>query len=207
MGDTGHAGHVSFFPITQEEFHAANRGMAPKHKMFSCGSCGQSTNGRVLCHVIRRPDSAAIFWCDCSCERHEPTILIERGGQVLAQLPHPNEFTPAGDWPSDLSKLYDEASRAFGAGAYTAATMAARKILMSCACDKGAKDGEPFTAYVDYITSQVLAFPAAKAAIDAIRTIGNDATHKLEFVNQADARRAMKIVTYMLNTIYSLPVA
>lgn len=182
-------------------------GIATKHKTYSCGSCGGTTTGRVLCEVERRIDSAKILWCWCSCEKAEPTILIEKDGAVMTQLPTAREFHKASDWPPDLATLYEEAAKAYSAGAYTASSMICRKLLMACACDKGEADGKPFTAYVDFITSNVIAYPQAKAAIDAIRTIGNEANHHVTFVNQADATRAMKIVTYMLNTIYSLPAA
>ena len=76
---------------------------------------------------------------------------------------------------------------------------------MACACDKGAKDGKDFTEYVEYITSTVLTYEAARSAIDKIRGIGNSANHKIQFVNKSDAERAMKIITYLLSTIYSLP--
>jgi hypothetical protein len=61
--------------------------------------------------------------------------------------------------------------------------------------------------YVTYITNTVLTFPKAKDSIDKIRDIGNDANHDVAFVAPDDARRAMQIVTYMLNTIYSLPAS
>ena len=78
---------------------------------------------------------------------------------------------------------------------------------MSCACDKGAADGKTFTEYVDFITDSVLSYPAAKDAISQLKRIGNDANHKVQFVNKADAERAMKIATYMLTAIYPFPAA
>jgi hypothetical protein len=104
-----------------------------------------------------------------------------------------------------LGQLYEEAAKAFAAGAYTAAAMVARKVLMACACHEGATDGQPFVEYVKHITETVLTFPKAKDSIDKIRTIGNEANHTIRFVNREDARRALSIITYMLNTIYSLP--
>ena len=60
---------------------------------------------------------------------------------------------------------------------------------------------------MEYITNTVLNFPKAKLAIDAIRQIGNEAAHEVQFIAEQDAKRAMDIVTYMLNTIYALPSA
>jgi len=83
--------------------------------------------------------------------------------------------------------------------------MACRKLLMVCACLEGAKDGQAFTYYVDYVTNGVLNFPKAKTAIDKIRGIGNEANHSVAFVSKEDAHAALSIVSYMLNTLYSLP--
>jgi hypothetical protein len=145
--------------------------------------------------------------CLCSCERREPSILIEKGGEIIQQLPNSCEFHSSDNWPPDLAKLYDEGAKSYAAGAFTASSMVCRKLLMACACHENADDGKPFTTYVDYITGTVLTFPRAKDAIDAIRTIGNEANHQVQFVGQGEAKRAMQIVTYMLNTIYSLPAA
>lgn len=208
-------GQIDFHPISGgeiskghfESLQLSQFGVGPKHKTYACGACGGTTNGRVLCEVQRKVDLAHVYWCWCSCDKGEPTVLVEKDGMITAQLPIAREFHAGSDWPTNLSSLYDEAAKAYSAGAYTASTMVCRKLLMACACDKGEADGKPFAAYVDHLTTNVLNYPAAKAAIDAIRLIGNEANHEVKIVNQADATRAMKIVTYMLATIYSLPAA
>jgi len=123
------------------------------------------------------------------------------------QLPISCEFHSNSKWPPELAKLYDEAATAYAAGAFTASSMVCRKVLMSCACHEGDTDGKKFVDYVDYVTNTVLTFPKAKDAIDAIRTIGNEANHGVQFVEQDAAKRSLQIVTYMLNTIYTFPSA
>jgi hypothetical protein len=125
----------------------------------------------------------------------------------MSQIPQACEFHADDKWPPDLKKLFEEASKSYAAGAFTAAAMVCRKILMACACHEGESDGKNFIQYVDFITSRVLTFPKAKNAIDSIRGIGNDANHDVQFIARDDARRALSIVTYMLNTVYSLPSA
>ena len=83
--------------------------------------------------------------------------------------------------------------------------MVCRKLLMATACENGDDDGKKFVQYVDYITDKVLTFPKARDAIKKIKDVGNEANHEIAFVAEVDARRSMQIVTYMLNTIYSLP--
>lgn len=144
--------------------------------------------------------------CNC-CDKQEPSIVIQHKDASIVQYPQPIEFRSVASWPADLAKLYDEAAKAYSAGAYTAASMVCRKLLMSCACHEKADEGKSFAEYVEYITEKVLTFPRAKGAIDRIRTIGNEANHEIQFVDQMGAQRALQIVTYMLNTIYSLPSA
>jgi hypothetical protein len=210
-------GEIIFHPMRMEEYNIPNHfggpnvahqlGTRPKYANFLCGACGKSTSGRVICDVIRANDNALVSWCSCSCEKCEPTVLVEKDGAVILQLPAAREFHAEPDWPADLARLYEEASATFSAGAFTAASMACRKVLMACACDKGAAEGGGFSGYVDYITNTVLTYAAAQSAIEKIKDIGNEANHKVAFVNRADAERSMRIVTYMLKAIYSFPAA
>jgi hypothetical protein len=195
---------ITFYPIEGE----TTGSLKPNHITYDCGVCGKSTNGRVLCVGTRGGDSVSTMRvCLCSCGQREPSILIEKDKVMISQLPAACEFHPSDKWPPDLAKLYDEAAKSYAAGAFTASSMVCRKLLMSCACHEKADDGRAFASYVDYITNTVLTFPRAKDAIDAIRSIGNDANHDVAFVSADDAKRAMKIMSYMLNTIYSLPTA
>lgn len=208
--DNSPSSRVDFYVMSQEEWHALQQhggAIKPKHTSIDCGACGKPTNARVVATCQRKADGAVISWCVCTCEREEPTMVLSRGGTAFAQLPEAKHFQPGERWPQDLSQLYDEAAKSFAAGAYTATTMVARKLLMATACKEGDTDGKQFAPYVDFITGTVLTFPKAKEAIDKIRKIGNEANHSVQFVSRDDAKRAMEIVTYMLNTIYSLPTA
>ncbi len=213
-------GDIVFHPLRAEEYNLPQQygfqfpqqlGVRPRYKDYACGACGSANSGRVICDLIRASDGATVSWCVCSCERREPTVFIEKDGTVISQLPTAREFHANKHWPPDLSALYEEAARSYCGGAYTAAAMVCRKLLMACACYEQSeanqipKDGLPFTEYVDYIVDTAIPFPRAKTAIDSIRTIGNDANHKVTFVTQTDAERAMRIVTYTLDTLYTLP--
>lgn len=200
---------VEFFVLNNEEWQALSHGghIRPKHSQIECGSCGKATNARVIATCLRKSDGALVTWCICACEKEEPTMVLARSGVPFAQFPEAKHYQPGERWPQDLVQLYDEAAKAFAAGAYTAATMVARKLLMATACKEGDTDGKKFVEYVDFVTNTVLTFPKAKPTIDKIRRIGNDANHSVQFVSREEAKAAMDIVTYMLNTIYSLPSA
>lgn len=201
------ADDFEFYPATGGEYQKVQAGIRPRHLQYDCGACGQPNSGRLIASTKREGDGAILNLCVCSCPKAEPAILTERGGKVVAQIPEVREFHVGENWPADLAQLYDEAAKAFAAGAYTAAAMLCRKVLMACACHEGDTDGKSFGAYVDYITQTVLTFPKAKDAIDKIRNIGNEANHRVQMVSRDNARRAMSIVNYMLSTIYSLPSA
>jgi hypothetical protein len=185
----------------------ANLPVRPVHADYPCGACGKSTNGRVLCEMVRKDDGAKVQWCMCSCEREQPSLLVTKEGKVISQMPIERGYHAHASWPTDLADLYDEAAKSYSAGAFTASTMVCRKLLMVCAAHEGDTTSKNFQGHVEYITNTVLNFPKAKAAIDAIRLIGNEANHEIQFVAEPDAKRAMEIVTYMLNTIYALPAA
>ena len=55
---------------------------------------------------------------------------------------------------------------------------------MNCACHEGADKDLKFFKYVDYIVDTVLTIPRAKDAITAIKDIGNEANHEVQFVTQ-----------------------
>jgi len=199
---------VKFYPMSAAEHQEVSKnGVNPKHIQYVCGACAQSTNGRVVAEIQRPSDGATVSWCVCTCPKQEPAVLVERAGEVITQLPEASEFVVGDNWPPELAQLYEEAAKSYAAGAYTSATMVCRKLLMVCACQEGATDGKSFTEYVSHITDTVLTFPKAKDAIDKIRKIGNDANHSVRFVGRDDAKRALSIVTYMLNSMYSLPSA
>lgn len=208
-------GDITFHPMKVQEwgFPSGFGGMQipqsvavrPKHSTYCCGHCGDTTNGRVLCETIRTSDGAHVLWCICSCDKSEPSVITEKEGDIVSQIPLAKVFHSEPDWPPDLATLYEEAATSYSAGAFTSASMVCRKLLMACACDKGDAEGRKFVQYVDYITDEVLTYSDAKTAIEKIKDIGNEANHKISFVNKVDAERALKIVTYLLRAVYSLP--
>ncbi|MGB7323630.1 MAG: DUF4145 domain-containing protein [Rubripirellula sp.] len=195
---------IHFHAAEPNEQQEVMHGMNPLYRNFDCGHCGRSTNGRVVCSETNDDDETIVFWCHCSCDKRLPTLIVAVDGSDR-QFPEHARFQAGENWPAELERLYQEASLSFTASAYTSTTMVARKILMVCACNEGAAEGLSFVKYVDYIVDNVLPLPKAKASIDAIRTIGNDANHSVAFVSRNDAMRAMSIVTYLLNSVYSLP--
>ena len=206
-------GSIQFCLATQHEMQSANgRPLGYEEMAYLCAGCGRHAHGRILVKAPYSSDSTAnltgtAFWCLCPCG--EPTVIRIDAPPYSGthQAPRAVEFVAGENWPPELSKLFVEASLSFSASAFTACAMVCRKILMAVACKQGDAEGETFAHYVDYIIQNVVPIPTAKAPIDAIRTIGNEANHDLAFVSEADARRAMGIAKYVLTAAYSLPSA
>jgi hypothetical protein len=212
-------GDVVFHPMRAEEYNIPRNfgnlpqqyGARPEYMDFLCGDCGKTTHARVVCDLIRG-DGSSVYWCLCPCQ--SPTVIVRaKTGERTMHLPHPKEFMSDAKWPEPLRMLYDEAALAYAGSAFTAAAMLCRKALMCCTCHEQTQrqvpveEGKTFAYYVDYLASNVLTFPAAKTPLHAIRDIGNDANHHVQFVAKPEAERAMNIVRHLFNTIYSFTAA
>lgn len=191
---------VQFYLTSGVEQH--NTKVSHKDFPYLCGGCGHKVRGRVIASEKVR-GGTEIFWCLCTCG--QATILTIFGVAIEKQWPTALLYHSNEKWPDDLKKLFSEAASSFSVQAFTSTTMICRKILMACACEKGAEDGKSFAFYVDYIVDEVLVYPDAKAAIDRIRNIGNGANHSVEFVSNANATIAMDTIVYLLNALYALP--
>jgi hypothetical protein len=105
----------------------------------------------------------------------------------------------------DVDGLYNEARKCTSAGAYTAAVLACRKLLMHTAVDKGADPGKSFMEYVEHLSSKGYITPDAKGWVDAIRKKGNEANHEIKMMEQNDARDLLTLVEMLLKIIYEFP--
>jgi hypothetical protein len=107
--------------------------------------------------------------------------------------------------PPDVDSLYGEARRSYSANAYTAAVLACRKILMNIAVAKGAKAGDPFIVYVEYLANSGYVPPDGKGWVDHIRKKGNEATHEIALMTAADAEELISFVEMLLKFVYEFP--
>jgi len=101
--------------------------------------------------------------------------------------------------------LYEEARRATGAGAYTAAVLCCRKLLMHIAVAKGAAGGGSFASYVDYLSVNHYISPEAKDWVDHIRDKGNEANHEIVIMPADDAKDLITFCEMLLKTIFEFP--
>lgn len=76
---------------------------------------------------------------------------------------------------------------------------------MNIAVQHGAQSGQSFVSYVDYLEKNGYVPPNGKEWVDLIRQKGNEATHEIELMTQADAAQILHFVEMLLRFIYEFP--
>lgn len=177
-----------------------------KPKSFTCGYCGNDIASEKGWHANlnghgNSTQNAAIFLCH-RCTR--PTFIDHDGKQSPGVI--------AGNPVADISDLgaealYAEARVALGSGAFTAAVLACRKLLMHIAVAKGAEAGASFVSYVEYLASHNYVPPDAREWIDHIRKKGNEANHEIVIMSKSDAEDLLSFSEMLLRLIFEFPAA
>jgi len=165
-------------------------------KQYTCGHCNNlvaSSGGFASTSVGGR----AVYLCP-HCDK--PTYFD--AGVALPGVPF---GAAVAHLPPDVEILYMEARRCSSASAFTASVLLCRKLLMNIAVSLGAKAGEPFASYVEYLASAGYVPPNGKAWVDHIRKKGNEATHEIVIMQQHDAQDLLLFSEMLLKFIYEFP--
>ena len=164
---------------------------------YICGHCGRDNSGRVVSvyHFDTRKDDPRIRFMICtSCKKGSvwihPDIIIP--GENLEGL------------PEEVNEAYEEARRCFSVNSYTGCELLCRKILMHIAVDKGAKEGESFKHYLDFLEGKGYITPPIKTWADLIRENANKSTHKLESSDKKRAENTFMFTMQLLRIIYEM---
>ena len=91
------------------------------------------------------------------------------------------------------------------AAAFTASVLASRTLLMHMAVEKGAKEGETFVEYIEFLAAKNYVPPGSEDWVDHIRKKGNDATHKIVLMTADDAEDLITFSAMLLRIIYEFP--
>jgi len=171
-------------------------------RSFLCGYCGKDVGpdeGYFAVIPEHQNRLANIFICPLCTQ---PTF-IDFNGKQYPNKRFGNEVSGITD--EKIQKIYLEARDAASAGAHTAAVLISRKILMNVAVQKGAKKGLTFNNYVEYLVNAGYVPPEGKSWVDKIRDKGNDATHEIELMTEADAKLIIHFTEMLLRFVYELP--
>src|SRR2546426_3164914 len=133
------------------------------------------------------------------CNR--PTFFDDRVG---GQYPGPTVGNPVRFLPKEIGRLYQEARATFSVNAYTPTVLALRKLLMNIAVNKGAKEGQSFQQYGDYL-AQGYVSQENKGWVDHIRKKGNDANHEIPLMERLDAEDLLNSTEMLSKIVYEFP--
>ena len=123
---------------------------------YVCGYCGTDTHpskGWTITKNNQNRHGWVLICTDCNY----PSFLDwdSKSNEILSITPAAKMGLPVAGLPNDVAGLYDVARACTGAGAYTAAVLVCRKILMHIAVEKGAKPGAKFIDYLSTLQTVV----------------------------------------------------
>lgn len=169
-------------------------------RQFTCGHCGNNISSQLGYKTTHPGYSAAVsslYICHvCNC----PSLFYD-GNQV----PGPLLGGKIDNLPEDINLLYKEIQNSTSTGSFTAAVLAARKLLMHIAVECGAVPGKKFAFYVDYLVENNYTPPNSKNWIDRIRSVGNEANHEIVIMKVDDAATIIRMVEMLLKFNYEFP--
>ena len=167
---------------------------------YTCGHCGNSiaTEMGYVATTQGYGISARILVCH-KCTK--PTFFVE--GKQIPGAYFGNSVSHIPD--ANIEKLYEEARACFTVNAFTSSVMSCRKLLMNIAVSEGAEEGKNFVFYVDYLNDKNFIPPKGKEWVDAIRKLGNEANHSIEFKSIEEAKLILTFVEMLLKFIYEMP--
>ncbi len=169
---------------------------------FECGHCG-STAGPSRGYNFAPTASVheAILLICPVCNR--PSFLASGLGEQTPG-PLPGQAVDGID-DVDVAALYTEAQRAISVGAPSAAVLVSRKILMHLAVSNGAKENQGFTYYAQFLSDEGVVGKPFADVLEHIKDQGNKENHELEVRSQEDAALILKLVEFLLRSVYELP--
>ena len=173
-------------------------------RSYTCGHCG---------NPLASEKGFTAFWEGTPSSVHVAFIMICHHCCRPTFFDINNAQTPGvafGNTVSDITDesiatLYDEARRATGANCPTLAVLACRKLLMHIAVAKGAKAGESFATYVEYLSDNNFVPPDAKGWVDHIRKLGNIANHEIAIMKPENAEELLSFMEMLLKVIFEFP--
>ncbi len=178
--------------------------LTPQTFATECGHCGDQAQCRVVVQTESPDETTYLLVCPCPRGLGSAVVFSRNHDGLFGQFPPPVKFKADQKWPDEPRRMYDEAAKAHAAGAYTAAAMACRKLISVVAVTHGAKDGDTFNTHIDHIIATFFNSDRYKPKINAMKKIGTDANHKIEFVTEEQSATALTTGREMLNTIFLL---
>jgi len=169
-------------------------------RIFTCGYCDSkvgSDDGYFAVDASTQ-HQVHIFICP-SCR--QPTYFDLKGGQT----PGASIGIGVRFLLPEVERIYEEARACVTVNSFTAAVLACRKLLMNLAVSKGAKPGESFISYVEYLADKGYVPPGGKGWVDHIREKGNEANHEIKIMGRDEAELLISFSEMLLKFVYEFP--
>ena len=170
---------------------------------WKCGFC-DSDAGSDKGYAARVPGESKVYARIYICPICDGPTLFTRNGK---QFPLSQPGGEVEHVPKQLDKLYNEARSSTAAGAFTAAVMVCRKMLLNIAHEKGAGEADLkyFVTAVNWLDENHYIPPGSKPLVDYIKDKGNEANHEIALMSQKDAETLVRFVEHLLRTNYEVP--
>ena len=173
---------------------------------YTCGHCENPIAANLgYSAYTRRGSSQNIDAFLVICHKCDRPTFIDTDGEQIPGVSYGNDVAHISD--SKVEALYREARKATGAGCYTLAVLACRKLLMHIAVSKEAVEGKNFVYYVEYLSDKNYVPPDAKVWVDHIRKKGNEANHEITLMKKEDAEELISFIEMLLKVIFEFPAA
>ena len=180
---TGRAARPGVPPVKLTDWN--NQDTYEEARNYKCGYCGLNVGartgyGRKHIPEPKQPNKFNLHQWIALCPNCAKPSFWDSGKQV----PGPTFGEDVKHVPPDVDGLYSEARNCMAVFAYTAGSMACRKILMNVAVFLRAPQNQSFAQYVDYMASQGYVPPNGRPWVDHIRSKGNEANHEIPLLRK-----------------------
>lgn len=178
-------------------------GSSVPSKVFECAFCSNRVSSSLGFYKgTQRDGSGGMIAFAYICPECETLTTFDRNAIQFPQSVFANHISHL---PEDIAALYSEACTSASINANTASVMVCRKILMNIAVSKGAKAGESFLFYVNFLNDKGYIPPDGKEWVDYIRQVGNEANHEIQLMVLDDSRALITFIEMLLKFIYEFP--
>lgn len=192
-----------------EDEYMWNSNDIPAHT-YICGNCGSKVTSSEGIELLLRPgffkdtipDSEFGVYICSNCG--VPTAIFPDDNEVI-QMPGVNFGDTISNLPYDVNAIYEEARSSFSVGSFTGVILLCRTLLDHLAVDLGAKPNQSFQAYIDFLKKNNYVTGPSSVWADAIRKLGNKATHRLVINTKKQAELILKFCEMILKSNYEYP--
>jgi hypothetical protein len=104
----------------------------------------------------------------------------------------------------DIEQIYREIRETAKDGCFTATILLGRKLIMHIAVEAGAKEGQSFKQYINFLATKNYVPPNAKRLLDYMRDLGNEKNHEIKLGTPEEVHKLVKFIEALLYFIYEL---